>query len=84
MTVLLSSHILAEVQQVCDSATIIGNGRVLSSGSVEDLVGRESAPGVRLRVAEPERARHLLEAAGLARHRSTAPACTSRASRTRP
>ena len=63
---LLSSHILAEVQQVCDSATIIGNGRVLSSGSVEDLVGRESAPGVRLRVAEPERARGLLEAAGLA------------------
>ena len=66
VTVLLSSHILAEVQQVCDSATIIGNGRVLSAGSVEDLVGRESAPGVRLRVAEPERARELLEAAGLA------------------
>ncbi|QIK66028.1 ABC transporter ATP-binding protein [Nocardioides sp. HDW12B] len=66
VTVLLSSHILAEVQQVCDSATIIGNGRVLSSGSVEELVGRETAPGVRVRVSEPERARHLLEDAGLA------------------
>src|SRR6476660_7554183 len=65
VTVLLSSHILAEVQQVCDSATIIGNGRVLSAGSVEELVGRESAPGVRLRVADPERARELLETAGL-------------------
>ncbi len=32
VTVLLSSHILAEVQQVCDSATIIGNGRMLASG----------------------------------------------------
>ncbi len=65
VTVLLSSHILAEVQQVCDSATIIGNGRVLSSGSVEELVGREAAPGVRVRVGDPERARHLLEDAGL-------------------
>ena len=32
VTVLLSSHILAEVQQVCTSATIIGNGRMLASG----------------------------------------------------
>ena len=39
VTVLLSSHILAEVQQVCTSATIIGNGRLLASGRVEDLLG---------------------------------------------
>ncbi len=39
VTVLLSSHILAEVQQVCTSATIIGNGRLLASGRVDDLIG---------------------------------------------
>ena len=33
VTVLLSSHILAEVQQVCHSVTIIGNGRTVASGS---------------------------------------------------
>ncbi|CAN5522914.1 ABC transporter ATP-binding protein [soil metagenome] len=38
VTVLLSSHILAEVQAVCTSATIIGNGRMLASGRVEDLL----------------------------------------------
>jgi ABC-2 type transport system ATP-binding protein len=38
-TVLLSSHLLAEVQQVCDSATIIGNGKVLAAGTVSDLLG---------------------------------------------
>ena len=38
VTVLLSSHILAEVQAVCTSATIIGNGRLLASGRVEDLL----------------------------------------------
>ena len=32
VTVLLSSHILAEVQQVCHSVSIIGNGRLLASG----------------------------------------------------
>jgi ABC-2 type transport system ATP-binding protein len=48
VTVLLSSHILAEVQQVCTSATIIGNGRMLASGQVEDLLGASTAYRVRL------------------------------------
>ncbi|TIC85755.1 ATP-binding cassette domain-containing protein [Nocardioides sp. GY 10127] len=39
VTVLLSSHILAEVQQVCTSATIVGRGRLLASGRVDDLLG---------------------------------------------
>ena len=42
VTVLLSSHILAEVQQVCTSATIIGNGRMLASGKVDDLLGADN------------------------------------------
>ncbi|MBD3945173.1 ABC transporter ATP-binding protein [Nocardioides ganghwensis] len=62
VTVLLSSHILAEVQQVCTSATIIGNGRMLTSGRVEDLLGRTS---YRLRVGDPAAARTALEAAGM-------------------
>ncbi len=65
VTVLLSSHILAEVQQVCDSVSIIGEGRLLSQGRVEDLVGRGEAMGVRLRVAERERAAEVLRAAGM-------------------
>jgi ABC-2 type transport system ATP-binding protein len=67
VTVLLSSHILAEVQQVCDSVSIIGNGRLLSSGRVEDLVGREETRGVRIGVAagDARRASELLTAAGL-------------------
>ncbi len=48
VTVLLSSHILAEVQQVCDSATIIGHGRMLASGRVEELIGTSTSYAVRL------------------------------------
>ena len=65
VTVLLSSHILAEVQQVCDSVSIIGDGRLLSQGTVQELVGREASSGVRVRVAERERAAEHLRAAGM-------------------
>ena len=63
-TVLLSSHILAEVQQVCSAATIIGHGRVLASGPVDQLLGGSTRH--RVRVAEPAAAAGVLRTAGLA------------------
>ncbi len=65
VTVLLSSHILAEVQQACDSVTIISAGRMLASGQVEELVGREPAGGVRVGVPDPDAAARVLRGAGL-------------------
>ncbi|MCW2815013.1 MAG: transporter ATP-binding protein [Nocardioides sp.] len=64
VTVLLSSHILAEVQQVCTSATIIGNGRLLASGRVDDLTGGGAA-AYAVRVPDVEAAARALAAAGL-------------------
>jgi ABC-2 type transport system ATP-binding protein len=64
-TVLLSSHILAEVQQICDSVSIIHGGRLLSEGRVDELVGREQGGRVRLKVADPEAAIRVLRQAGL-------------------
>ncbi|GAA4824156.1 ABC transporter ATP-binding protein [Nocardioides caeni] len=63
VTVLLSSHILAEVQHVCTSATIIGNGRLLASGNVDDLLGGTTAH--RVVVPEQERALGVLAGAGM-------------------
>ena len=63
VTVLLSSHILAEVQQVCHSVTIIGNGRTVASGSVDSLLG-ESRSRTRVGVGDPARAAAMLERAG--------------------
>ena len=63
VTVLLSSHILAEVQQVCTSATIIGNGRTLASGAVAELVGATTT--YRVVVPDLPAARTALTAAGL-------------------
>jgi ABC-2 type transport system ATP-binding protein len=64
VTVLLSTHLLAEVQQVCDSVSIIGGGTLLSSGTVEELVGRERPGGVRVGVSDPQAALAVLRGAG--------------------
>ncbi|GEN56297.1 ABC transporter ATP-binding protein [Halolactibacillus alkaliphilus] len=36
-TVLLSSHILSEVEQICDDVAIIRQGEIIESGSIKDL-----------------------------------------------
>jgi ABC-2 type transport system ATP-binding protein len=64
VTVLLSSHILAEVQQVCTSATIIGNGRVLASGRVEELLAGGTAASFRVTVPDVPAARDALTGSG--------------------
>ncbi|MGY2700457.1 ABC transporter ATP-binding protein [Nocardioides sp. HB32] len=48
-TVLLSSHLLAEVQEICDRVGVIADGRLLRESTVADLRGHAS---LRLR-AEP-------------------------------
>ena len=57
-TVILNSHLLTEVEQVCDRVVILHQGRVIASGSMDEVV---AAGGVRLRVTElDERGRHAL------------------------
>ncbi len=39
INVLLSSHLLDEVERICDSAVIVGDGRTLASGTLDQLRG---------------------------------------------
>ena len=64
-TVLVSSHILAEVQQVADTVTIIARGQTLAEGPVATLLAAGSDP-VRVVVTDPLRASEILRTAGLA------------------
>jgi ABC-2 type transport system ATP-binding protein len=51
-TVLLSTHILAEVEEVCSRVLILNRGQVVAAGTVSDVVRRAAAPrSARLRVA---------------------------------
>jgi ABC-type multidrug transport system ATPase subunit len=39
-TVLLSSHLMSEVEQICDRIGVIRNGRLVGEGTLEELRGR--------------------------------------------
>ena len=54
MTVVLSSHILGEVQQICDSVTIISLGRRVTAGPVAEVLARHSSGALRVRLEPGE------------------------------
>jgi len=57
-TVILSTHVLAEVEAVCERVVIINQGRIVSTARVDDLAARRH--GVKLRVGRVDDA--LLDA----------------------
>ncbi|MFC3740118.1 ATP-binding cassette domain-containing protein [Paractinoplanes deccanensis] len=50
MTVVLSSHILGEIQLICDEVTIIAAGRRVASGSVASVLATAGGGKVRVRL----------------------------------
>jgi ABC-2 type transport system ATP-binding protein len=42
ITVLLSSHLLAQVQEICDRVAILANGVLVREGQLEDLIAIEN------------------------------------------
>jgi ABC-2 type transport system ATP-binding protein len=49
-TILLSSHILTELAELCDSVGVLEGGRIVVSGPIDEIQAR-ARPGRRLRVA---------------------------------
>jgi ABC-2 type transport system ATP-binding protein len=43
-TVVLSTHLLAEVEEVCGRVVILNRGRIVADGTVADIVRRAAAP----------------------------------------
>lgn len=58
LTVMLSSHLLYEVEQICDRVAIIDHGRLLYQGPIEDLTAKDRT--VKLTVEPVEEAYQLL------------------------
>jgi ABC-2 type transport system ATP-binding protein len=59
ITVLLSSHQLPEVQELCDRVAIVDSGRVVYEGALSDL-RRQGGAGYRLHTTEDARALELV------------------------
>jgi ABC-2 type transport system ATP-binding protein len=67
-TVLVSSHLLAEMSQIVDDVVIIAGGRVRASGPLSELTGRVRS-AMRVRTPEADRLQGVLAAAHWASRR---------------
>jgi len=56
-TVLLSSHLLGEVEQICDRVGVISNGKLVTQSTVQELLGEE---GVLVRAQPIDQAQDIL------------------------
>jgi ABC-2 type transport system ATP-binding protein len=70
-TVMLSSHLLDEVQRTCQAVAIVDHGRIIRQGPIQDLLRTANAV-VRVECADPATATSLLGSSGLAERMETA------------
>ena len=61
-TVLLSSHLLNEVELVCDSVTILSKGRLTAQGEVAELIQSRGREQIRASTTDDARAVEILTA----------------------
>ena len=59
ITVLLSSHLLAQAQEVCDRVGILAEGRLVRQGRVEELLAIENQTELVLENATPQLLAHI-------------------------
>jgi len=53
-TIFFNSHVLADVEQICDRLAILAGGEILCSGSLQELLGHSDVHQVVVEIAEPE------------------------------
>lgn len=63
LSVFISSHLLAEIELMCDRVAIIHRGRILTSGTVSELL--TSASEVEIKLSRPQEALALVRALGV-------------------
>jgi ABC-2 type transport system ATP-binding protein len=71
-TVVLSSHLLDEVERTCDAVAIVDRGSVIRQGPISQLLAGSSFE-VQIECGEPDRAHHLLDATAFGAHVQTGP-----------
>jgi ABC-2 type transport system ATP-binding protein len=63
-SVMVSSHLMSEMALTADRLVVIGRGRLIAEGTVEEVVGQASTGSVRVDTPEPERLRALVQSLG--------------------
>jgi ABC-2 type transport system ATP-binding protein len=65
-TVVLSSHLLDEVERTCDAVAIVDRGRVVRQGPIDELIRGAGTVSVQVDCADPARAARVIDEAGIA------------------
>jgi ABC-2 type transport system ATP-binding protein len=52
-TLIYTSHYMEEVESLCDAIAIIHNGRLVTSGTVAELLARQAGPELQLQLEQP-------------------------------
>ena len=63
-TILISSHVLAEIEQIADEVVIIHRGKFVEHATTTELAAR-AAGNIRVRTPQTDRLRTTLEQAGI-------------------
>ena len=71
-TVVLSSHLLDEVERTCDAVAIVDRGTVIRQGPISQLLAGSSFE-VQVECSDPDRARRLLEGTTFGAHVQVGP-----------
>ena len=64
--VLVSSHLMSELQDTADHLVVVGRGHVIADTSMQELIAKASGDRVALRTASPSEATTVLQNAGAA------------------
>jgi len=64
-SVFVSSHLLAEVQQLCDRVAVLRQGRCVAAGTVDDVLATVGTRGIVVRLDDPVAGRAALVAEGI-------------------
>ena len=64
-TVLLSSHLMSEMAQTADRLIVIGRGRILADGPIEDIISGSTRSVTRVRTRDAERLMATLAGPGV-------------------
>ncbi|HEY9290833.1 MAG TPA: ABC transporter ATP-binding protein [Microlunatus sp.] len=63
-TILISSHLLSEVEQICSHVGVMHAGRLLAQGTIDELRGR-TTPTVKIKTADADQAAKILLELGI-------------------
>jgi ABC-2 type transport system ATP-binding protein len=71
-TVVLSSHLLDEVERTCDAVAIVDRGNIIRQGPISELLAGASLT-LQIECSDPDRARTLLESTTIGAHLEVEP-----------